>query len=343
MRTMFIVLLSLTALGLSANPISPAYIQQLWFNDAGDFIVQFGYFASYLAEFEMELTFSDGTNSSLFELTETEEAAYPMEYNLSVVAPNLTFNPQSGYFSMSRPYVLEELHWGNTSDCQVSPLQGTQTYYQYLEFDTNEWGDTVTYYYWAKSPSAEAVLNYNCTPASNLEISLQNMQNEPLSGFRIFYENLILPMGFSDENGVFACPIPSRRTTFRIAAPASTGNADVLYEAAAFIAEPGESYSYDLLLDYTSADDPVNPVPAVKMSLKPSVVHAGQMLKVDSSESFSGAAWLEMYDLKGRLLHTYEYHGSLEFTPGKLPAGIYFLRLMDKGRVLDTQRFIILK
>jgi len=339
---MLIVLLLLTALGLGANPISPAYIQQLWFNDAGDLIVQFGYFASYLAEFEIELTFSDGTNSSLFELTETEQDNYPLEYNLSIVAPNLNFNPQSGYFSMSIPYQQEELRWGNTWNCQVSPLQGTQTYYQYLEFDTNGW-ETITYYYWAKSSSAQDVIDYHCTPASNLEINLQNMQNEPLIGFRVFYDNLLFPIGLSDENGVFACPTPSRRTTFHICPPASTGNTDVLYEAAAFIAEPGESYSYNIVLDYTSTDDPVNPVPAVKMSLKPSVVHAGQMLKVDSGESFSGAAWLEMYDLKGRLLHTYEYHGSLEFTPEKLPAGIYFLRLMDRGRVLDTQRFIILK
>jgi len=340
MKKLVFPLFLLFILGLTANPIDPTYIRQIWFNENSELIVQFGPHASYLASSEDGVTFSDGTNSEVFILTETNHENYPLEYNLAEIAPHLTFDPENGYFSMSQDYVLEELHWGNNPYiCDVTPLIGSQTYYQYMELDIDEWGYTIIYKHWAKSNCADDVQDTGCETGSYLNISLRNLQNEPLSGFPMYFDNLNWPYAYSDEEGMINCWIRSRRTVLSIYAP---GGSESLYSKM-FMAEPSEIYDYDAIIDYTGIDDPTVPVAEVKLSLKPSVIHAGKTLQVDCSDGFGGSATLKLYDIKGRQLDQYQYTGAMQVHTQKLPAGIYFLRLQNGSNILDTQRFIVLK
>ncbi|HNQ43329.1 MAG TPA: T9SS type A sorting domain-containing protein, partial [Candidatus Cloacimonadota bacterium] len=57
----------------------------------------------------------------------------------------------------------------------------------------------------------------------------------------------------------------------------------------------------------------------------------------------TGAMSLELFDLKGRYIGSYEYQEAQQWNPPHLPNGIYFLRLMQKGNSLATARFINLK
>ncbi len=339
MKKLVLLLFLLFTLGLTANPITPPYIQQIWFNEDNELIVQFGFFAAYLAEFEEEVTFNDGTNSAAFTLTETNPENYPLQYNLAEIAPQLAFDPQNGYFKMSLPYQPEELRWGNDSSiCDVTPLVGSQTYYQYLESDHNGW-ETISYNQWAKSNCADDVQDYQCQTGSNLHITLRNMQNEPLCNFLLHLNDMNHPYSYSNDEGVIDKWIRSRRTVLNISAP---GNSDSLYYEV-FMAEPGESYSYDVTIDYTGIDDPTVPVARVELSLKPSVIRAGKTMQVDCSDGLGRSATLSLFDIKGRQLDQYQYSGAMQLSTLKLPAGIYFLRLNQGDKTLDTQRFIVLK
>lgn len=339
MPKVLLFLILLITLGLGANPITHAYIQQIWFNEDGELIVQFGRHAAYLANYEMEVMLSDGTNSVPLTLTETNPQNYPIEYNLTEIAPQLTFNPESGYFKMSRPYILEEIRWGFGPLCQVSPLVGSQTYYQYMLFEYTEWGDTIVHYLWAKSTSAAEVQDYECQTYSPLYLSLRNQQNEPLVGFRMHLDGFNWPHAISDENGIINTGVRCRRTNLIIYAPEG---AEELYSQS-FWAEPGENYTYNAIINYTGNDDPTAPMAEVKLSLKPSVIRAGKTMQVDCSEALGHSATLYLFDIKGRQLEHYPFAGNMPLHTENLPAGIYFLRLQQGDQTLDTQRFIILK
>ena len=340
MRKVLLFVVLLMSLELSANPITPAHIQQLWFNESGELIVQFGGHAAYLANYEMEVMLSDGTNSVPLTLTETNPQNYPLEYNLSEIASQLSFNPESGYFKMSRDYyVLEEIRWGFGPLCQVTPLVGSQTYYQYLLFEYDGWGDTIVHYRWAKSNSADEVQNYECQTYSPLYLSLRNQQNEPLVGFRMHLDGFNWPHAISDENGIINTGVRCRRTNLIIYAPEG---AEELYSQS-FWAEPGENYTYNAIINYTGNDDPTVPAAEVKLSLKPSVIRAGKTMQVDCSEALGHSATLYLFDIKGRQLEHYPFAGNMPLHTENLPAGIYFLRLQQGDQTLDTQRFIILK
>ncbi len=339
MRKLIVLLFLAICSGIMANPLIPQIIGQIWFNDQSELMLEFGDMA-YIAA-NMDMSISDGVTSSIYTLTEESWTAYPFVINLSESMPDLSFNPNQGELILQEELhicIYEHVKWGNSADCDVSPIVGSETVYQYDHQDY-WWGEGISVRSWAKAAQYQDHIWHSMPCCSNLDLTVQNLSGTPLVNIPIVHQEYYTPLGYTDEFGKLNVALPSQNTLLRIFLPE-------VAEAAFnqnFFAEVGQTYTFTAILDYTSNVDPALVLPAIELCLKPSVLSPGKSMQIDCDAGLSQNARLELFDVKGRKLDSIPYNGHLDWQAPRLSSGIYFLRLQDGGKTLDTTRFILRK
>ena len=336
MRKILVFFGLLMVVGLWANPVQPAVIQQIWFDDAGDLILQLGRGASWLEGIEANIQCGDYST-----ILTIPEGDYPMDFNLSDLMPEMIVSREAGQLSIDFMTGLpdEQVSWGTSSDCDVSSPVGNQSIYQFAQLIPDEW-EPFSYNTWAKSPNPDMVQDYHCSVGCDLTLGVRNLQYEPLANIPVYYQNYDYPIGHTDAFGSFYAELPARNTRIRVYHPNNPGNPAF---DLSFVAEPYQMNSHTVVLDYSSVDDPALAVPAAQLLLKPSVLRPSESMVVEYGKDLPRPLTMELYDIKGRLLHSYQYIGAQTWNPPSLGSGMYFLRMKDADKTLDTKKFIMLK
>lgn len=337
---LFIAVLILLSGAMFANPLTPRMIQQFWFNDTGEMMIQFGYQAEY-ALYDGALEFYDGTGTYYYPAENLDEVEFPYTINAAVEMPGFAPNPLGGTMRMTyQEYIHEEAHWGDDISNDFTPLTGNQSAVQ-TPYSVNDPEGGHDIGAWAKCPDYTTVEYYHFPARGQINIQIHDYAQNPVEGVPVYIFNQYTIAGTSDASGVLSFQHIPIKLQLLVYQPGSNFTVTVLDST--FFVEPGQEHNLTAILNHTAADDPVA-IPVVgKLEVNPSVCVAGQPLNVKYDGLTQGAMSLELYDLKGKHIGTYDYLQTQPWTPPKLPNGMYLLRLTHEGKSLATTRFINLK
>lgn len=334
MRKFLILLFLGGAISLFANPIIPRIVQQFWFNDAGDMMLQVGYEASHLMT--DSLFISDGTNSMVFAYDfPSDAAAYPITFNLSYLMPDLLDTPECGYLQVKvDDFWYDEVSWGSSGIEDQLPIIATQSIYQTKIYDSFSWE---TLDLWAKSDHPDNVQNYSSTTSSIITIYIHYQDGSPAANIPVFHAGLYYPLDYSDETGLVELELPCAWTHLRIYEP---GTEELVF-AEDVITEPAGCYVYNVSLQATAIQDEVQQTPSAAIKIYPNVLKPGQKLHIIHDKKTAAPTRIRLLDLKGRVLQETDYEE--DWPIPKLASGVYFLQILQDGKVLSKHRIIILK
>jgi len=335
MRKILTLIALFTVLSLSANPMIPRLIQQFWFDDAGDMMLQFGHETAFMSG--SSITISDGTNSIDFAQTDfpTDFESYPININLSELMPDLLATAESGMLVSEFDVGFgNQVTWGPSGDVDLHSIIATQSIYQTDVSDPLFGG---SYRIWAKSDHPDFVSDYASTTSSTIRIFAHYEDGTPVPGLPLYYQDLYNPYAFSDDNGLIEMEVPCARTHLKIYQPDS----EQLVLLENFIAEPAGCYVYNVELQSTANQDAIQHRLAASMTLSPNVLKPGQSMRISFDKEVVAPTQIRLFDLKGRLLGKYQY--SENWHSPALSSGVYFLQVLRDDQQLSRSRFIILK
>jgi hypothetical protein len=335
MRKFFLLIALFSVLSLSANPMIPRLIQQFWFDDAGDMMLQFGHETAFMSGSSMSI--SDGTNSIDFALTDfpTDFESYPININLSELMPDLLVTAEAGLLVLEYDEGFgNQVAWGPSGDVDLHSIIATQSIYQTDVSDPLFGG---SYRIWAKSDHPDFVSDYSSTTSSTIRIFAHYEDSTPVTGLPLYYQDLYNPYVFSDENGLIEVEVPCARTLLKIYQPDS----EQLVFSENFIAEPAGCYVYNVELQSTANQDLLQQRLAASMILSPNVLKPGQSMRITFDKEIAAPSRIRLFDLKGRLLGEYQY--SENWHSPALSSGVYFLQVLRDDLPLSRSRFIMLK
>lgn len=334
MRKIFILLLFSAAVLLLANPMVPRVVQQFWFDDSGDLMLQFGYENMYLPS--QEVTISDGTNTINYMLNLPEDyIAYPVTINLNSLMPDLNVSPESGFLQLSNMgFVHETVSWGPDGDVDIRPLIAAQSIYQ-LRLNTSILRES--FVIWAKSDHPDYVIDYDSSTRSIITVYTRYQNGAPAPNIPLYYQGAWTPWAHSDAEGMIELILPCAKTRLQVYQPGST----TLIFDEQFFAEPAGCYVYNVVLQAVSNQDAHQEIPAVSLKLSPNVIKPEQKMQLDLGESEAHFDRIRLFDVKGRMVGEYPFTKSWQ--PPKLNSGVYFLQLVQGDNALDLARFIMLK
>ncbi|MCK9584188.1 MAG: hypothetical protein M0R69_04665 [Candidatus Cloacimonetes bacterium] len=333
MRKIFLLTLFLGAVLLSANPLIPMAIQQFWFDESGDLMLQFGFENAYMAGHNVNI--SDGAHTIDQELELPDDPqGYPVTINLNTLMPDLSLSPESGFLQLQfQDYSLanEEVRWGPGGDVDLTSLIATQSIYQAR---LNYGGDS--YELWAKSDHPDLVTNYDSSTRSTILIYTMYSDGTPAPDVPLYYRSW-QPWAHSNDEGKIELSVHSAKTNLRIFQP---GTQELVLDET-FIAEPAGCYVYNVTIAPVSNQDLHQQIPRVTLTLSPNVLKPGQKVRLDLDKSETSPGKLRLFDVKGRIVGEYPFTESWQ--PPKLGSGVYFLQLVQGDKALDSARFIMLK
>ncbi|HCM16468.1 MAG TPA: hypothetical protein DHW79_11145 [Candidatus Cloacimonas sp.] len=339
MTKYLLIVIFLVSTALMANPLPSIRVQQIFFDANEDLIMQLGYHCANYAG--VTITVSDGTNTGSYTILEDDIHNYPVDVNLSTSMPDLNVSQESGHLSFDIPYPneLEEVRWGNSYDCDVAPLTGGQSIYQYYDFRYSGW-ESYTVKTWAKSDNPEYIQDYSSyISLATVHVHIENNQSEPVEGAKIFYMDDNNLRCLTDAGGNATIELGARNTLLSVKAPDASGDA-LFWDR--FFLEPNQVLELSATIDYSSIDDPLIPEAGAALMLKPSVLRPGNTMLVEYGKAIDSKADLNLYDIKGRFIRSVDYREAFNYDTQGLSSGIYFLRLMQGKRILATKKFILL-
>lgn len=336
MRKIFMLLLFSAAVLLLANPMVPRAIQQFWFDDSGDLMLQFGWESCMFSDHE--ITISDGVNSinPVLDLP-NDEQAYPITINLNALMPDLGVSPESGFLQLQFEggfSSTEQVSWGPGGDVNLSPLISTQSIYQTGLIDP---GGFEYLEFWAKSDHPDMVAEYDSSTRSIITVYTKYQDGTPAANIPLYYQGAWTPWAHSDAEGMIELILPCARTRLQIRHPVT----DELVFDEQLYAEPAGCYVYNVVLQAVSNQDAHQEIPAVSLKLSPNVIKPEQKMQLDLGESEAHFDRIRLFDVKGRMVGEYPFTKSWQ--PPKLNSGVYFLQLVQGDNALDLARFIMLK
>lgn len=334
MRKIFLLVLFSVAVLLSANPMVERAIQQFWFDDSGELMLQFGNECLSMAGFDF--TISDGVNTITPVLNlPVDYQLYPFTINLSALMPVSTLSPESGHLRLSfQDRMVEEVRWGESGEVDLSPLIATQSIYQSKVITPDH---ESSHELWAKSDHPDFVTNYDSSTRSTITIYTAYPDGSPAPNIPLFYQNLWPAWAYSDAEGKIELSVHCAKTNLRIIQPQT----QIVIFDEQFIAEPAGCYVYNVLVNEVSNQDLHQQIPRVELKLNPNVVKPGQKMQLDLGNSEASPDKLRLFDVKGRIVGEYPFTESWQ--PPQLGSGVYFLQLWQGESALDSVRFIMLK
>jgi len=335
MRKMLCFLMLVASLSLGANPIVPRVLQQFWFTDFDDVILQFGPEAHYIHGAGVQV--SDGIHSGAYILDFTGiPDGSPMNVYLSEILPSFNVTREQGYLLLSYDSGAwaEEVSWGQGNSGDLQSIIATQSIYQTSVQEPQGWYQTNI---WAKSDHPDYVQNYSSSSSCTIQLYVRDEESEPVESVAVFYgdfnEN---PWATSDEDGYIELELPCARTHLKVYHPDS--EAPIFDEL--FFAEPAGCYVFNVEYFSTSlADDHLIQAMAV-FTLYPGVVKPGQVLNLKVEQSREDPDQIKLYDLKGRLVGDYPFFSRWQLP--SLSSGIYFVQVSSQGKILGRRRIIML-
>jgi len=335
MRKFVLLLMLSISYGLFANPILPRVVQQIWFTDAGELIVQFGPEAHYIQGADVIIT--DGMHSTgyILDFSGVPEST-PMDVNLTELMPDLDASPEAGFlrFTYDAGTWFEQLRWNPNGSGDAYSIIATQSIYQTTVSDPLNWFDINL---WAKSDHPDYVQNYTSSSMSTIQLHVRDEEDEPVADVPVYYLDFDSnPWAYSDEDGFVSLELPCARTRLRVFHPESE---DPIFDEN-FIAEPAGCYVFNVDYYPSSNQDQAQELAPEMLTLYPQVLRAGQKLNLKLEGGSQGSDTIRLYDIKGRFLGEHAY--SAEWNPPKLSSGIYFLQVNRMGKALARERFIIL-
>lgn len=332
-KIFFLVLFSAAVL-LSANPMVPRAIQQFWFDDSGDLMLQFG--NEIMAMPSQGVTISDGTNTINYMLDLPDDYQdFPLTINLSALMPDLALSPEAGFLQLSNAeYIHESVSWGPSGAVDLSSLISTQSIYQTGLICP---GGMDYYELWAKSDHPDLVADYDSSTRSTITVYTKYPDGTPAENIPLYYQDAWSPWAYSNAEGIIELNLPSARTRIRVHHPVTE---EMAFEEQ-FFAEPAGCYVYNVVFSPVANSDLHQETPRVNLKLSPNVVRPGQKIQLDLGKYQANPDKIRLFDVKGRILGEYQFTKSWQ--PPQLNTGVYFLQLVQDDNVLDSQRFIILK
>ena len=246
--------------------------------------------------------------------------------------------PNEGFFSVSFQSLSEVVHWGADIQNDLSGFNGTECAVQIRVSDPE-----YIFSMWVKDYSPTSGTQQNPIARSNIDLVCYDFSGEPVADVPVQAWNMINPYASTDEDGHAFMTTYSGKINLKVRYP---GTQEVVCDTT-FFAEPGQSYPLEVHFTHVANEDPLAGVERGNFSIYPTVMRTSQSqsLQLNYDVKLSKPSQVELYDLRGRLLDKHVYaDGGLQWQlPGKLPSGVYFLRLSCGKQNLGSQKLIILK
>jgi len=345
MKRLFASLMLITlAVMAYANPLVPRAIERVYFDTEGDFWVRVGAEADNFPPFA-NMVFTTTAGSYPVPDDYQLPVDLPTDINLNLLMPGFTITQAADQLTLDTGYWNECFTWGPANDFSVDlhPLILGQ-YAVQIHTGSPDGESAIA---WAKDNHPTSTYPYCPESVCSLRVSVTNQSGSPAANVPVYvsaFHNWVgnYPSRYTDSNGQCVFSSPATRYYMEIRDPLTS---QVVYSADLF-PEPDQTMDITATVSGTGVDDPANcPAPAV-LSIHPNVLSrsTGSVVSV-SAKQFTSDAELRIYDLRGRLVAAKKLPsgGATEWDLSELGSGIYFIGLMDEGRIGAQGRVTIIK
>jgi hypothetical protein len=346
-RCLLIAMLLLVALAAYANPLVPRVIERVYFDANGDFWVRIGTEVDNFPPFQ-DMVFSTATGTYPIPDEYQLPADLPVDINLAVLFPGFSINQAADHLTLDTGYWDEAFFWGPANDFSVHlhPL----TLGQYAVQIHSGTPDGESMIAWAKDNHHTSTYPYYPDSVCSLRVCVTNQSGSPAAGVPVFISPLHgwvgnYPSRYTDANGQCAFSSLATRYYMEIRDPLTSA---VVYSGDLF-PEPDETLDITAMVSGTGIDDPTqNAVPQV-LAIYPNVLNrsTGSTVRIEITRGNQPpkGARLALYDLKGRSLMERDMPegGSTQWDLSDLDSGIYFIGLLQHGKVTARSRVTIIK
>ncbi len=346
-RCLLIAMLLLVALAAYANPLVARVIERVYFDANGDLWVRIGTEATYMLPFD---AFEFSTSQGIWPIPDDYSlpTILPADINLNQMLPGFAVLQAEDHLILDLGGWNEAFYWGPASDFSVDlhPLTTGQSAVQIRQYAPD--GDTQQG--WAKDNHLVSPEEYYPASRCTINVIVTNQSGSYAAGVPVFLSDFYgwtgpYPTQVSDANG--SCHLVRMASRYYMVIKDPLTNEDVFSEN--LYPEPDQTITIMAVVSGTAADDPVQSPAAPAIIISPNLLgrSTGSVARIDcSSGGFaSQGGELRLYDLRGRVIgkRALPDGGITQWDLSDLDSGIYFIGLLQHGKVTAKSRVTIIK
>ncbi len=334
---------------LCANPTSPIVVSEIWFAENGHCMIEIC--PQALFDYITGFVFKNGD----IQVVLPESFVFPSQGEVAIIdvneiMPDLNFNPTGdtlevlGQVTEENFFTIDIVKWGTDFINYLSPLQPGQSIVHYIAYDP---GGAMTG--WCKDAPPTPGTSPNAAVARDtIKIIITDQFGNPVPEIPIFYsDDYFAPKGHTDASGTYT----EVRFADRFHCVVRYPHTYVLIQNQTYWLEPNQNLTIPIQINVTANEDNTAPfLPKAGLKAYPSpfnsICNETISFQYDGSTKLHGQSIIKLYDTKGRYVCQIPMSvtGLTSWKPdSNIGSGIYFARLINGNRVLDTKSITLIK
>ncbi len=335
---------------LLANPWSTAVLSEVWFADNGHLFVELYTPPVYITNYnQVQIAHGD----TIACVTDSVEINFnnniPYVVDVSELEPGLIFDPAGDTLRIRMPmgteyYEMDGVSWGYGQYEIRPPLPGQSLVKAHPDYFT-----AMDIGWFKDEPPTPGLYPYNTVARDTIVILVTNTDGIPLQHFPLYLSDVYYICGYTNSSGIFVDTLKAGRLPVRLKHP---DNNTVLYNQC-FWLEPNETTFIPIEIDYQPTlnnDENVPPITEKGLRAYPTPCNLKTAkyltFAFDGNTKLNINSHLKIYDTKGRYICRIPMSakGTACWKPSRdISSGIYFARLINGNRILDTIPLTIVK
>jgi len=335
---------------LCANPVIPQLISEIWFNESGHLMVEFGleYYPNSPAVSLSDIHLVHGSYDAT--IPTIGGISYNSAYVLDITSlmPEMVLNPLcdtlEAYYSNDSEYFASYFSWGdNISAYYINSLAPGESIVQKHTF----WG----FMPFKDSPPTPGSSPYQPVARHIITITVADQFGNPLNNVSLYQSlsaNGLFPpvTEYTDINGAYADTVYAGKCHVKVWHPQT--NEEIFSQY--YWLTPNGSTHIPITIQMTANADEVAPVIEKGLHAYPNPFNSDASGSVsftyNGNAKLSRDSYLRIYDTKGRFIQQIEMNskGTASWQPSpETASGLYLARLISGKRIVDTATFSIIK
>ncbi len=334
------------------------FVSEVWFADNGHLMVEFD--PMNIGNINLnDVTFIHGDFQETFpDSIELSYDSTPLVIDISERMPNMVFSPVEDslkiLFSPCGDYPFDEyLKWGNSFTADINPPLPGQSMARYIKLEENLWsphylffGSSFLVMRWVKEAQPTPGINsYEQVSRAVIKVTITDQNDRPVKYAPIYNYKGGMYNIFADKDGVYTDTLLTGKFHLKIKSPE---NNEVLFDQYYWL-EPGQTMEIPVNVNTGSGTQHYkapNSLLAFPTPFDMKHTQAKSLcFRYVGLEKMNSSSHIKVYDIKGRFVCKVpisQYGFSQWSIDRQLRAGIYFARLINKNRVINTTTFTII-
>lgn len=348
-RAIVIICMLIISMTVMANPIvqENSVISELWFADNGHLFIEF--YLQLLTSLNInELVIQHGSNIAYIPYSCTlHNYGTPVVLDITELLPDMILNPIEDiiiikYFYEGQWITMNLLRWGNGSTAQMSPLLQGQSIVNYYMNWQNRWCKD--------SPPTPGYSPCYPLARDTLTVIITDQSNNPLPNITIYTdapEIGLVSIGVTDSLGIYKRTLISKEFYLAVKHPQTDA---IIYQNNLWL-EPNQTTLIPIQINMTANEDEiVSMVPDTGLKAFPTpfnyLTNEAVSFEYNGDSRLRGQSIIKLYDAKGRYVTSVSVSakGTASWKPNRdIGSGIYFARLINSNRIIETTNFSVIK